>query len=60
MGIETEYQAYAMCDECGDSYTEAFWTQRELIKDLRRQGWSIGKKVLCPECRQKKVIKEGR
>jgi len=27
MGITTEYQACAMCDECGENYVEAFWTQ---------------------------------
>lgn len=52
MGITTEYQACVMCDICGDNYIEAFWTQKELIRELRRLGWSIGKKVVCPKCKK--------
>jgi hypothetical protein len=52
MTVKTEYQACAMCDICGENYVEAFWTQKQLISELRKQGWSIGKKAKCPKCKK--------
>lgn len=54
MGVSTEYQAVVSCDFCYENLVEAYWSQKEIIKEARKEGWSIGKKVKCPKCRQKK------
>ena len=52
MGVLTEYQAVVSCDSCYDNLVEAFWTQKETIKEARKLGWKIGKKVTCPKCQK--------
>ena len=54
MGICTEYQAVVSCDFCGENLVEAYWIQKEAIKEARRMGWKIGKKVTCPKCQERK------
>lgn len=51
----TEWQ----CDRCN------FWERtsipkKEMMKRLRKEGWSIGKMTLCPVCngRFRKMMKE--
>jgi len=51
MGIRTEFQVVLTCDHCGDNWVEAYWTQREVIKRARKNGWTVGKTVKCPKCR---------
>ena len=53
MGIHTEYQAVVTCDECGDNEVEAWRGQKEVIAEVRKLGWSVGKKVRCPKCKAK-------
>ena len=53
MGIHTEYQAVIQCDFCYESDTYAWELQRDAIRQARKSGWSIGKKVKCPKCRRK-------
>lgn len=41
------------CDRCGDK--TSIWypvsaSVKIILKQVRRDGWSIGKKCLCPEC----------
>jgi len=55
MSIKTEYQAVVTCDICGDNLVEACWRQREVIKEARQMGWSIGKTVKCPKCKEKSI-----
>jgi hypothetical protein len=53
MGVITEYQAVVSCDYCGNNWTEAYRRQKEVIREARNNGWSVGKKVKCPECKDK-------
>lgn len=53
MSIYTASQVVVVCDICGYIIGEDFVTQREAIKQKRVEGWSIGKKVKCPECKVK-------
>ena len=55
MAVHTEYQAVVSCDFCGENLVEAYWTQKQIIKEARREGWRIGKKVKCPKCRRKEA-----
>lgn len=55
MPVLTEYQAVVQCDSCGDSLVEGFWRQKEAIAEARKMGWTIGRKVTCPVCREKKL-----
>jgi hypothetical protein len=50
MAVKTEYQAVVSCDFCSDNIVEGYWRQKETIKEARRLGWKIGKKVTCPKC----------
>jgi hypothetical protein len=52
MPVETEYQCVITCDKCGDNLIEAYWSQANTIREARKLGWSIGKKVLCPKCKE--------
>jgi hypothetical protein len=54
MGIRTEYQAVITCDVCLDNWVEGYTTQQEAIKNARRDGWTIGKVVKCPKCKEAK------
>lgn len=61
MAINFESQVYAECDRCRAS--EARQTSvADMKRILRLEGWSIGKRVLCPECRlrEAKEKKEGK
>lgn len=53
MTVKTEYQAVVSCDFCGENIVEAYWFQREVIKEARQMGWKIGKNVTCPKCQKK-------
>ena len=56
-GIISVTQVSIWCSNCCDSYVDAHLTQRQAIKDARKDGWSIGNKVLCPQCRKQKKVK---
>ena len=51
MPVFTEYQVVVQCDCCGESDTYGMELQKSAIKQARKAGWSIGKRVKCPECR---------
>jgi len=57
MGVKTEYQAVISCDYCPNNLVEAYRHQKEVIAEARRMGWSIGKTVKCPKCRQEKYLR---
>ena len=52
------YSGY-FCDVCGiaieykRSPSEWLPSKTYIVKWARKDGWSIGKKVLCPECRKR-------
>ena len=50
MSIKTETQVYVECDNCGNYYATWAATQKEVIITLRKEGWTFGKKSLCPMC----------
>lgn len=50
MPIHTEYQVVVQCDFCYECDTYAWELQRNAIRQARKNGWSIGKKVKCPKC----------
>lgn len=53
------YSGY-FCDKCGDAieYKRATnaWlpSKTHLVAFAREEGWSVGKRVLCPKCRNMK------
>jgi len=58
MSLFKYIQYIASCDECpaeNPDYDNC--TQQEAIKKLRQEGWSFGKKLLCPECNGKNYKK---
>ncbi len=47
-------QFYAWCDLCNEQYlaTDTLaTTSAKFTKELRSEGWSVGKQIVCPECR---------
>lgn len=50
MSIKTETQVYVECDNCGNYYATWAGTQKEVMTTLRKDGWTFGKKSLCPMC----------
>lgn len=48
-----ESQMVITCDKCNRIETEAWIYRNNFIKQKRKDGWSIGKKVLCPKCKSK-------
>ena len=55
MPVLTEYQAVIQCDFCSDSLVEGMWRQKEAIAEARKMGWTIGKKVTCPNCKKARI-----
>ena len=49
MPIRVESQTVIECDECGYTFIEAL-TRKMVIKMARESKWTIGKKVICPDC----------
>lgn len=47
------------CDECGTDMRvrsdsdEYLPSKMHLIRSARAEGWSVGKKILCPDCRKR-------
>lgn len=57
MGLYSGY----VCDKCGNSVSygtagipEFLPGKSSLIALARRDGWTVGKRVLCPSCRKRK------
>lgn len=58
MGFCTEI----VCDACSVCITRgAIESKGHMISLARKQGWSVGKYHLCPECKKKRIqlIKDG-
>jgi NAD-dependent SIR2 family protein deacetylase len=48
------YLAYVYCDKCGVKYENRVrYPKKELVRHMRREGWSIGNYDLCPDCKIK-------
>ena len=55
MGLHTRIE----CDECqGAMIFNGISTKKTVILVARTKGWSVGKKILCPTCRNKKKVVE--
>ena len=51
-----------ICDACASCITiGTIATKGSMVRTARKQGWSIGKYALCPECKKKRkqLIKDG-
>ena len=41
------------CEKCNHHfYFDGYEKKQSIIKFLRQNDWAIGKKVLCPQCRE--------
>ena len=55
------YSGYC-CDKCGKAIeyqrktNEWIPSKTHLVRFARKEGWSIGKNVLCQDCRKSKVV----
>lgn len=55
MGVGVESQCYIECDMCGETEVSSVYSLKEWKHKMRNEyGWSIGKVVLCPDCRADK------
>ena len=55
MSVGVESQCYAECDMCGEIEVSGLYSLKDWKHRLRNEyGWSIGKVVLCPDCRAKR------
>jgi len=51
----------AKCDKCSAfNYAKSIQTKKMLTASLRKEGWSIGKRTICPKCKPepRKIILE--
>ena len=39
------------CDHCGETDAFSFNSEAAIRKIKRKQGWSFGKRDLCPKCK---------
>ncbi len=47
------------CDSCHDNLSvHDGWRKSDAIKEARSEGWRIGKKHICPECKATDSDKE--
>lgn len=54
MPVGYESQTYASCDICHVDEFSSVLTLADFKKILRREGWTIGKKTICPECNEQR------
>lgn len=54
MGVGYESQVFASCDICHADEFSSTRTLADFKKILRREGWTIGEKTICPECNEKR------
>lgn len=56
MGVVERKIVQVVCDTpgCGNFYSE-FGTRYIVIDLCRKSGWSVGTKVTCAECKQRKT-----
>lgn len=60
MALKYEFRHYAECDKCNCWTSKEFVTQNKFKNYLRDNGWSVGKKVLCPNCTRNKYSSNSR
>lgn len=48
------------CDKCGEQDWYVYTGKTHIIRWSREDGWSIGKQILCPSCRnaQRRIKKQ--
>lgn len=54
MGIGRESQVVASCDICYVHELSSIHTLADFKTKLRNEGWTIGKKTICPECNERR------
>lgn len=52
MSVGYESHVFASCDICHADEFSSTRTLADFKQMLRLEGWSIGKRVLCPKCRK--------
>jgi len=48
------FKASVVCDVCGSSLNYTHTGKTHVKRWAREEGWSFGKKDLCPKCKRKK------
>jgi len=51
----------AKCDKCGAlKYGTGVHTKKIITASLRKDGWTVGKRTICPKCKPvpKKIVLE--
>ena len=43
-------ETWACCDKCSFTEFAGFNASAAEVRGMRREGWTFGKKVLCPYC----------
>ena len=43
--------AYICCDKCRTTVQLPAYGKSSLIREARKLGWAVGKRCLCPQCR---------
>lgn len=56
MGVGFESQVFATCDLCGIDEFSSTRTLADFKTMLRREGWTIGAKTICPECNERRKV----
>lgn len=54
MSVGYEAQTYAMCDMCNVCEVSSLYTLAIFKQRLRLEGWTFGKKTICPECNERR------
>lgn len=54
MGVGFESQVFANCDICHCDEFSSTRTLADFKRVLRLEGWTFGKKTICPECNEKR------
>ncbi len=52
MTLQTFRQYYLTCDRCESHYTNADIGIKSFMEEARKEGWSLGKRHLCPDCKK--------
>lgn len=52
MPVRVESQTVIECDTCLSQFIEPY-SRKRVLSEARKNGWKIGKNVVCPDCQKK-------
>jgi ribosomal protein S27AE len=57
MPVKYEFLHKAECDNCPETVSQNYFTQKDFLKQIRNDGWTVSNnRILCPRCSNKSLV----